>query len=145
MIKIAPESMEVANAYLETGSADAAAAQLGLSKEVVHTNLAKREVKSYLDQIYLDQGYRNRFRLADIMDRMIEKKLEEAEESDMYSSKDLADLVLQAHKMRQDELKANDASNTIRQQNNVLITDGGMGLPGGNYGKLMEKLLSDSS
>ena len=38
------------------------------------------------------------------MENSIEKKMEEAEESEIYTSKDLADLLQMAHKMRIDEM-----------------------------------------
>lgn len=142
LVRIAPESLEVANAFLETGSASDAALKLGLPKDVVHNNLAKREVKAYLDQVYLDQGYRNRFRLAEKLDEIIDRKFEEAEESEMYSNKDLADLLMMAHKMRMDEIKAQQTGGTtIAKQTNVQF-NGTDALPGGNYGKLMEQLLN---
>ena len=67
--------------------------------------LAKREAK-HTDQVYLDTGYRNRFKLAEVLDTLIDAKLEEAEESEIYTNKDLADLVQMAHKIRVDELES---------------------------------------
>jgi phage terminase small subunit len=109
--------------------------------------LAKREVKQYIDQVYLDTGYRNRFKLADALDNLIEQKLEEAHESEVYTNKDLADLLQMAHKMRMDEMKAQadlekaQASN-IKNQTNVQI-NGEVPFGQGNYGELMKKLLKD--
>ena len=141
LVKISPESMEVANAYLTEGSAEKAALKLSVPESVVHANLAKREVKKYIDAVFLDQGYRNRSKLAETLDLIIEKKLEEAEETEMYSSKDLADLISLAHKMRLDELKLiqerEKTAGPTHQQNNQF------NFGGGNYGKLMEKLMSE--
>lgn len=141
LIKISPESMEVANAYLTEGSAEKAALKLNLPENVIHANLAKREVKKYIDAVFLDQGYRNRSKLAETLDLIIEKKLEEAEETEMYSSKDLVDLISLAHKMRLDELKLiqerEKTQGPTHQQNNQF------NFGGGNYGKLMEKLMSE--
>ena len=64
----------------------------------------------------------------------------------MYSSKDLADLLQMAHKMRMDEIKAQTESEkvsggaAIKTQNNVLINSE-VPFGQGNYGALMEKLL----
>jgi hypothetical protein len=80
------------------------------------------------------------------MDEMIASKLEEAQESGMYSSKDLADLLQMAHKMRMDEIKAqgeHDKAGVIKNQTNVQINQEGMPFGSGNYGKLMERLLAD--
>ena len=76
---------------------------------------------------------------------MIASKLEEAQETGVYSSKDLADLLQMAHKMRMDELKAQtEAEKTtgVRSQTNVQINEG-VPFGQGNYGKLMDKLLKD--
>jgi molybdenum cofactor biosynthesis enzyme len=80
---------------------------------------------------------------------MIQSKLEEAQETGMYSNKDLADLLQMAHKMRMDEIKAQTdaekATTSIRTQNNVQINDGSLPFGQGNYGKLMDKLLNGES
>jgi hypothetical protein len=96
--------------------------------------------------VYLDAGYRNRFKLASVLDDLIDRKLEEAEETEMYSNKDLADLLQMAHKMRMDEMKAQTEAEKvsggggIKTQNNVLINSE-VPFGQGNYGALMEKLL----
>jgi hypothetical protein len=140
LVKLAPENLEVANAYLSTGCAIKAASSLGITPDVVHSVLAKSEVKEYMNSVYLDQGYRNRFRLAELLDEIIENKLQEAREAGMYSSKDLVDILALAHKVAEDHRK--EPKNTIRQQNNVQINSP---FGEGNYGKLMEKLLGTES
>ena len=112
--------------------------------------LNKREVKKYIDTVYLDVGFRNKNNIAAALDEMIQSKLEEAQESGVYSSKDLADLLQMAHKMRMDEIKAQTeaekaSTSTIRTQNNVQINDGSVPFGQGNYGKLMDKLLNGES
>jgi hypothetical protein len=140
LVKLAPENLEVANAYLSMGCAMKAASSLGITPDVVHSILAKSEVKEYMNSVYLDQGYRNRFRLAELLDEIIENKLQEAREAGMYSSKDLVDILALAHKVAEDHRK--EPKNTIRQQNNVQINSP---FGEGNYGKLMEKLLGTES
>ena len=76
------------------------------------------------------------------------RRLDEADESEVYTSKDLADLVGLAHKIRMDELKAQTELEkaeacTIKTQNNVQINSGEMPFGQGNYGELMKKLLND--
>ena len=139
-LRIAPENLEVANAYLSTGSAIVAANTLGITPDRVHEILEKAEVKDYVNSVYLDQGYRNRFRLADLLDEIIENKIQEAREAGVYSSKDLVDIISLAHKMSQDASK--ESRTTIKQQNNVQINSP---FGEGNYGKLMEKLLGKES
>ena len=142
--KISPEGLEIANAYLQYGSIPSVSTQLGVAENIISEMLNRREVKQYIDTVYLDTGYRNRFKLADTLDTLIEKKMEEAEESEIYTSKDLADLLQMAHKMRIDEMKAQTElekakATNIKNQTNIQVNDGGFGQ--GNYGKLMEKLL----
>ena len=144
---ISPEGLEVANSYLTFGNIRAVVEQLGVQENKVVELLNKREVKKYIDTVYLDMGYRNKNKIAGLLDEMIESKLEEAKESGVYSNKDLADLLQMAHKMRMDEIKAQaelekaQATN-VKSQTNVQINEG-LPFGQGNYGKLMDKLLKD--
>tara|TARA_R100000329_G_scaffold44970_1_gene42080 strand:- start:928 stop:1386 length:459 start_codon:yes stop_codon:yes gene_type:complete len=144
---ISPEGLEVANSYLTFGNIRAVVEQLGVQENKVVELLNKREVKKYIDTVYLDMGYRNKNNIAGLLDEMIESKLEEAKESGVYSNKDLADLLQMAHKMRMDEIKAQaelekaQATN-VKNQTNVQINEG-LPFGQGNYGKLMDKLLKD--
>ena len=144
---ISPEGLKIAETYLQFGNIRAVCQQLSIPQDKVVETLNKREVKNYLDTVYLDLGYRNRSNLASLLDEIIESKLEEARESGMYSSKDLVDLIQLAHKMRIDELKhLNETSKVeaggIKNQTNVQINNEGLPFGSGNYGKLMEKLMS---
>ena len=103
---ISPEGLEIANSYLQFGNIRGVCDYLQVPEQQVVEVLNKREVKKYIDTVYLDMGYRNKNNIATVLDEMIASKLEEAQESGMYSSKDLADLLQMAHKMRMDEIKA---------------------------------------
>ena len=142
---ISPEGLEIANCYLQFGNIKAVTEYVGVSEDKVVELLNKREVKRYIDTVYLDLGYRNKNNIGSLLDEMIQSKLEEAQETGVYSSKDLADLLQMAHKMRMDEIKAQaeliKAENTqIKNQTNVQINES-LPFGQGNYGKLMEKLL----
>ena len=144
--KMSPGGLEIANAYLELGNLPAVCTRLGIDENTVQEYLGKREIKQYIDQVYLDTGYRNRFKLANTLDDLIDRKLEEADESQIYTNKDLADLIQMAHKMRMDEIKAmaeleKAKASNIKNQTNVQINSE-LPFGQGNYGKLMEKLLS---
>ena len=144
---ISPEGLEVANSYLTFGNIRAVVEQLGVQENKVVELLNKREVKKYIDTVYLDMGYRNKNNIAGLLDEMIESKLEEAKESGVYSNKDLADLLQMAHKMRMDEIKAQAElekahATNVKSQTNVQINEG-LPFGQGNYGKLMDKLLKD--
>ena len=57
---ISPEGMEVANSYLQFGNIRAVCDYLQVGEDKVVDLLNKREVKKYIDTVYLDLGYRNR-------------------------------------------------------------------------------------
>ncbi len=144
---MSPEGLEIANSYLEHGSIPAAANALAITEDTVSEALNKREIKQYIDTVYLDTGYRNRFKLSETLDLLIEKKLEEADETEIYTNKDMADLLALAHKMRMDEMKAQTELERVKLgtiKNQVNIQDNG-GLPfgQGNYGLLLKKLLKE--
>lgn len=144
--KISPEGIEIANAYLQFGNISAVCNFLGVKEDKVVDIINRREVKQYIDTVYLDTGYRNRNNLASLLDTVIQSKLDEAAETGMYSKKDLMDILALAHKMRIDEIKAQAdlekaKSSNIKNQTNVQINEA-VPFGQGNYGKLMEKLLN---
>ena len=139
-LAISPEGLELANEYLKCGSIETAARSLSISTDQAIDVLNKTEVKRYIDAVYLDMGYRNRNNIAKVMDEIIESKLEEARDSEMFSSKDLVDIMQIAHKMRMDEIKAENAKPSIQNQTNVQINEN-QPFGQGNYGELMKKLL----
>ena len=123
---ISPEGLEVANSYLTLGNIKGVCQDLMVDEKKVVDILNRREVKKYIDTVYLDTGYRNKNNIGSLLDEMINSKLEEAQESGVYSSKDLADLLQLAHKMRMDEIKAqaeleNESASNIKNQTNVQI------------------------
>ena len=79
--RMSPEGLEIANKYLTSGSVEDVSSELNVSKDIVVSTLSKREVKHYIDTVYMDIGYRNRFKLGQTLDTIIDKKMEEAEES----------------------------------------------------------------
>ena len=145
--KMRPEGLEIANSYLEHGSIPAAANALAITEDTVSEALNKREIRQYIDTVYLDTGYRNRFKLSETLDLLIEKKLEEADETEIYTNKDMADLLQLAHKMRMDEMKAQTElekarAGTIKNQVNIQ-DNSGVPFGQGNYGNLLKKLLKE--
>ena len=144
---MSPEGLEIANTYLEHGSIPAAATALAITEDTVSEALNKREIRQYIDTVYLDTGYRNRFKLSETLDLLIEKKLEEADETEIYTNKDMADLLQLAHKMRMDEMKAQTElekarAGTIKNQVNIQ-DNSGVPFGQGNYGNLLIKLLKE--
>jgi len=145
--KMSPEGLEIANSYLEHGSIPAVCDTLGVTEHEVAEVLNKREIKQYIDTVFLDTGDRNRFKLSETLDLLIEKKLEEAEETQIYTNKDMADLLALAHKMRIEEMKAQidlEKAKAGNIKNQVNIQDNsGIPFGQGNYGQLLKKLLKD--
>lgn len=143
-IRISPEAMEVATTYLECSSIPETALALGVDKERVSYFLNKKEIKRFIDTVYLDQGYLNRHKLQDAMSKIIEMKMEELEEAEIGSNKDIADLLALQHKMRMEEIKAMqayDKESNPRPSVVVNTANGATGAFGTNYGSLMEKLM----
>lgn len=141
IIPISVEGLEIAQTYLSTQSIKETADLLGIHESQVAQYLSKSEVKNYIDHVYLSAGYRNRFKIAETLDTIIDKKLQEMMESDLGSTKDIADLLQMAHKMRMDELKAMTEHEKVKApkiQTNVQINSP---YGEGNYGSLLSKLL----
>jgi len=102
---ISPEGLVIAEAYLANGSnSEKTAAVLGLPVEEVTRYMGKREVRAYIDQLYFESGFRNRDRFAAVMDEIISQKLEEMDDTGMGSSKDILEIMKEAHSMKMKEM-----------------------------------------
>ena len=143
-LAISPESLEIANSYLTTQNMQKTANDLCIPVDQVSEALDRREVRAYIDNIFLDVGFNNRFRLRDVMDTIIQKKLQELDEADVGSGKDIADLLALSHKMtmeqldRQLQLEKLRAGNSVKTQVNMQVNDYGGDT---KYGSLISKLL----
>jgi hypothetical protein len=144
-VRISPEALEVANAYLQLNDARAVAQELDLDPEVVTNLLAKREVKAYIDSVFFDSGYNNRFLMRRAMDALIKQKFSELEDSQPGSTKDIAELLQMSHKMSMDLLDREIAlakaqqSTAPQKQVNVQINEG---LDGSKYSQLVQRLIT---
>ena len=140
VLNISPEGLAVANAYLEEQDVTKTATRLGLDLEFVTKMLAKREIKSYIDSVFFNLGYNNRYKLRSIMDKLIDAKMTEMEEAGITSKKDIVDLLALSLKITQaetqrliEEQKLHDSQ--IRTQTNIQINGSD------NYSSLIEKLI----
>lgn len=144
-VRISPEALEVANAYLQLNDARAVARELDLDPEVVTNLLARREVKTYIDSVFFDSGYNNRFLMRRAMDALIKQKFSELEESQTGSTKDIAELLQMSHKMSMDlmdreiQLEKAKMSTAPQKQVNVQINEG---LDGSKYSQLVQRLIT---
>lgn len=136
---ISPEGMKVAMAYLENGSSITEAAEvLNMPLADVEGILKKNEVATLINRIYYETGFRNRDKLGKIMDALITQKLEEMDDTEMGSEKDIADLLKLQHDMKMQEMKMEIALMEARKKNepasqtNIQINTG--------YDALIQKL-----
>ena len=142
---ISPEALEVANCYLQEQDTTKVALILGTSPELVAQILARREVKAYVDQVFFDMGFNNRFKMRKAMDAIISKKFQELDEAGVGSGKDILEILALSHKMtmetldKQLQLEKLRESN-VRTQTNIQINDGGS-----NYSNLIERLIKHDS
>lgn len=143
-VRISPEALEVANCYLQLNDAKQVAYELQLEPDQVTQILGRREVKQYIDQVFFDMGYNNRFLMRQAMDALIKQKFSELEEAGVGSNKDIADLLQMSHKMSMDLLDKQLQLEKLRlgtpgpqKQVNVQIND-----DGSKYSQLIHKLVS---
>ena len=145
--RMTPEGLLVAQTYLTNGGDMLdTAEELNMPPEEVESMLKKREVREFVDRVYHESGFRNRFKIAKVMDELIAAKLEEMDETGLGSSKDIAELIAQQHKMKMEELKMEmqiiERQEKIIQQNNIQnnIHLGDDDSKGG-YNKFLDKLM----
>lgn len=145
VVNIAPESLEVANCYLQLNDARKVADELDLTVDAVTEILKRREVKSYIDAVFMDVGYNNKFLMRRAMDALIKQKFTELEEAQAGSTKDISELLALSHKMSMDlldreiQLEKLRAGTAPSKQVNVQINEG---LDGSKYSSLINRLIS---
>ena len=138
--QISPEGAAVANTYLANACSILATSEsMGLPTHEISATLHQPLVKTYVNSILKENGYRHMVQIAEKLDMLVEKKWEELEEAEIGSNKDIADLLALAHKMRKEmsEIIQKDTVAPAVQKNTQVNVYGE-----GNYGKLMEKLIN---
>lgn len=144
VLDISPESLEIANCYLQNQDAASVAELLCIPQTLVTQTLQRKDVKAYIDQVFFDVGFNNRFKMRAAMDALIKKKFQDLEEADVGSSKDIIEILALSHKMtmeqmaRQIELEKLQSAN-IKSQVNVQINEAGDGT---KYGRLIQQLVN---
>ncbi len=144
MLDISPEALEIANCYLQNQDIQQVSALLDISAHIITKTLAKREVKAYIDNVFMNVGYNNQFMMRAVMDAVIKQKLQDLHEAGTGSSKDILEILALSHKMSMEYLskqiemeKLKEAS--VKSQVNVQINEGGG--DGTKYGKLIQDLI----
>lgn len=142
-VNLAPEALEVANCYLQLQDAKRVAGELDLAPDLVSEILRRREVRAYIDHVFMETGFNNRFEMRAAMDALIKQKFQELHESQTGSTKDIAELLQLSHKMSMDYMDREIQLEKLRQgtaphqQVNVQIND-----DGSKYSSLISKLIS---
>jgi predicted HTH domain antitoxin len=147
VLEISPEALEVANCYLQSQDVGKVSESLDMPPAEVAQILKRQEVKSYINQVFFDLGFNNRFRMRSAMDAVLRRKFQEMEEADVGSNKDIAELLALSHKMSMELLDREIQLEKLRMERagpksqvNVQINEGGDGT---KYGALISKLLGD--
>jgi phage terminase small subunit len=140
--KISPEGVEVANRYLESScSIQDTANSLSMEKHEVSELLNNPHVKKYVDSVLMEAGFRQMDKLEEVINVIIEDKLEELKEAEVTSSKDIVEILSVANKLAIDRVKMivernKEAGKVVNQRNTQLnVYDSAS-----NYGKLMEAI-----
>lgn len=151
-LTISPESLEVANCYLQTQNLQETSNLLNLPIEQVQQILDEPAVKRYVDMVFLDLGFNNRYKMRAAMDAVLQQKFQDLEESGTGSNKDIADLLALSHKMSMDylqlelqleKLKAQREAERVRSQVNVQINNQGL-LANTKYQDLIQRLIDSN-
>ncbi len=86
-----PVVLAIANDYLSGKSIETIADEYGITADRVTSVVEKREVKTYIDNVFATQGYLNRARRIALINKVIDQKVQDAIETGIYSKKDLLD------------------------------------------------------
>jgi hypothetical protein len=132
--EIDPQHMVVANELLCGKSIPDISNLTGLSCDQVTAIAERNEVRRYVDAVYMSQGYLNRVRRMQVINRVIDEKLAEAAETGVYSKRDLLEWLKLLNDMDKDSRPR--APTTAVQVNHHQTN---------NYTNLMQDLLGDRS
>jgi hypothetical protein len=154
VLDISPEALEVANCYLQVQDKMKVASELGIAPETVMQLLGRREVRAYIDNVFMDLGFNNRFKMRLAMDAILSKKFEEMDESGLGSGKDILDIMALSHKMTMElmakeiELEKLRISRAPKTQTNIQINNENPpavgaepATPASNYSQLLERII----
>ena len=139
---ISPQGLLIADTYLTHGQdAKKTALSLQIDEQEVRRILRTPEVRSYTNSVFMETGFRNRNRMFGVLDEIINRKLEEMEETGVTTDADILELMVKYHNMKMAEMKMEKElhevkTTTIAKQNNVQVNLGG----GSNYDKLIATL-----
>jgi hypothetical protein len=123
-----PIVLGVANDYLAGKSINEIAESYDVAPDVISSTLDKKEVKNYIDNVYLSQGFMSRFKRIDLINKIIEEKVQESLETGVLSKKDVFDYLKLLNDMEKEAKPKDKGPGVAIQVNN-------------NYENLMQDLL----
>ena len=86
-----PVFLSIANHYLGGKDVAEMSQEYALPEDRITAVLEKKEVRSYIDSVYTTQGYLNRVKRMNLINQVIEQKMQDALETGVFSKKDLLD------------------------------------------------------
>jgi len=122
-----PVVLALANDYLSGKSVTDIAEEYAITCDRVTSVIEKKEVKAYIDSVFSTQGYLNRMKRMNLINQVIDQKLQEAVETGIYSKKDLLDWMKHLQEI-ETGMKPKTAGPAVAVQIN-------------NYDKLMKDLM----
>ena len=122
-----PVVLALANDYLSGKSVTDIAEEYAITQDRVTSVIEKKEVKAYIDSVFSTQGYLNRIKRMNLINQVIDQKLQEAVETGIYSKKDLLDWMKHLQEI-ETGMKPKTAGPAVAVQIN-------------NYDKLMKDLM----
>ena len=125
--KLDPVLLSIANDYLDGQDIDQISKEYGVTQDCVAAALDQTEVRKYIDNVYVTQGYLNRVRRMNLVNQVIEQKVQDALESGVWSKRDLLDWMKHLHEV-ETAARPKDKGPTVAVQVN-------------NYDSLMREVL----
>ena len=122
-----PVVLALAIDYLSGKGVVEIADEYGITEDRVTAVIEKKEVKNYIDSVFATQGYLNRIKRINLINQVIDQKIQEAVETGIYSKKDLLDWMKHLQEVEKD-LKPKTQGPAVAVQIN-------------NYDKLMRDLM----
>ncbi len=122
-----PVVLALANDYLSGKGVGEIADEYGISEDRVTSVIEKKEVKNYIDSVFATHGYLNRIKRINLINQVIDQKIQEAVETGIYSKKDLLDWMKHLQEV-ETALKPKQSGPAVAVQIN-------------NYDKLMKDLM----
>ena len=114
-----PQHLLIANDLLAGKSISGISQMYNISPDRVAAIVEKSETKRYIDTVVMNQGYLNRSKRLALINKVIDQKIEEALETEVYSKKDLLDWVKLLNDMdRDNKPKVATTAVQVNQTNN---------------------------